>query len=316
MFRHERQHGARVDSAGQERADRNVADHLHANRLFDLLAHTLRPIGRARRRIDLGRRLPVALHRHTISRHSQHGSNRQLVDTAKDRQGRRHVAELEVGSQRGGVNRSCDAREFKQGLGLRRKCDPLAIVEPVDRLDAEPVTPHQQGLARAVPDGEPEHAVQAFDKTLAPLRVAVQHNLAVGLGVKVVTVRLQFAAQLAKVVDLAVADDDEGVVVVGEWLVPAGQVDDRQAAHPDRTTSVGVLSAVVGTAVGGDVAHPCEPLARSRRAVELVEAVNAAHDWLLCRLGLSECLFDSRGSWRRGRRGLPCPAQESLEHQQ
>ena len=48
------------------------------------------------------------------------------------------------------------------------------------------------------------------------------------------TAALQLGPQLAVIVDLAVLDDDDAAVLVGERLVAAVEVDDREAAGGER----------------------------------------------------------------------------------
>ena len=51
---------------------------------------------------------------------------------------------------------------------------------------------------------------------------------------EMVAARLEIAAQLAMVVDLAVEDDPDRAVFVGHRLVAAGAIDDRQTAMAER----------------------------------------------------------------------------------
>ena len=85
--------------------------------------------------------------------------------------------------------------------------------------------------------------------------VTVENDFAVGLGVKVMPVRLEFGAKLAEVVDLAIAHNHQRTVGIGDRLVAPGEVDDRQAPHPDGAAPVGVRPAIVGATVRRDRAH-------------------------------------------------------------
>ena len=77
--------------------------------------------------------------------------------------------------------------------------------------------------------------------------------------------RLELAAQLAEVVDLAVADEPQRAVRVGERLVAAGEVDDREPAHAERAGAVDVHALVVGAAMDGDARHRREHVAARAR---------------------------------------------------
>jgi hypothetical protein len=64
------------------------------------------------------------------------------------------------------------------------------------------------------------------------------------------------AAQRFVIEDLAVEDDPQRLVFVGDRLVAAGHIDDRQAAHPEPHLPVRVVAGIVGTATGQAVGHP------------------------------------------------------------
>ena len=134
----------------------------------------------------------------------------------------------------------------------------------------------------AVPDGEREHAAQAVEHGLAPGEVAREQHLRVRMGLERPALGLQVGAQVLVVVDLAVEHDGEvalrgrgfraghgGAAAQGgrgdarfvlasrahHGLVAALEVDERQAAVPERDAVVEVLPLAVGPAVRHDVAH-------------------------------------------------------------
>jgi len=96
----------------------------------------------------------------------------------------------------------------------------------VQRLDAHAVPGQQDALAPAVEDREREHPVQALDHSLAPLLIAMNEHLGVGLGGERVPCGDQLGAKVEVVVDLAVLDDPYGGVFVVDRLVSAIDVDD------------------------------------------------------------------------------------------
>jgi hypothetical protein len=73
--------------------------------------------------------------------------------------------------------------------------------------------------------------------------------------VEAVAVRFQLAAQLAEVVDLAVEDDPNSLVLVVNRLMPRGQVDDAEPAHAEAHPALDVQPFIVGSAMTNDLAH-------------------------------------------------------------
>ena len=131
--------------------------------------------------------------------------------------------------------------------------------------------------ARRVPEREIEHAVQAPHKRVTFGVVHVQQHFVVRAGLEAVALGLQLGAQLAVVVDLAVARRPERLLDIAQRLVAAGQVDDRQAAHRDAAIGVNVHALVIGPAMPRDVAHRRQGVGHNALAVEIENPVDAAH---------------------------------------
>ena len=89
----------------------------------------------------------------------------------------------------------------------------------------------------------------------------------------------QLTAQLPEIVDLAVTDEPERPVLVGDGLMPALDVDDGQAPHPEQHLPVEMKAVVVRSPVDGDVAHPTmHVLVGTRSLGEGNESVDTAHE--------------------------------------
>ena len=125
-------------------------------------------------------------------------------------------------------------------------------------------------LAGRVPDCDGEHPAQPLPEAGAPLLVAMHEHLGVAVRPKDVAGPLEFAGELAIVVDLAVLDDDDAAVFAADRLVAAGQVDDREAPRGDPDPAVDVHALRVGAAVDERRRHPAEPLAVDGAAVEAI----------------------------------------------
>ena len=150
--------------------------------------------------------------------------------TARRRRARRrHVAVGEVGVERGVVDVGGDLRVAHERAHLRGEREGAVAMRVEQRLLAEAVARDQQAPAAAVPEREGEHAVQVLHAVDPVLLVEVHDHLRVALGREAVAGPLEPVAQLAVVVDLAVEDDHDRAVLVGDRLVAGREVDHAQA---------------------------------------------------------------------------------------
>ncbi len=143
----------------------------------------------------------------------------------------------------------------EQAAGTRR-------ASVVQRLDAEVVTVEDE-LATdltQVGDRERPHTVEARGAGRSPLLIGVDDDLAVALGAEGVPRRLKLGAQLAVVVDLAVVDEPDSLVFVGEGLMAPGAIDDAQAAVPEAYRLSLERSSVVRSAMDERGGHAAEEL--------------------------------------------------------
>ncbi len=90
--------------------------------------------------------------------------------------------------------------------------------------------------------------------------------------------RLELAAERRRIVDLAVADHDDGAVLVAERLMTALEVVDAETGHAHPERSVHEVSLVIGPAMHDGRAHAMERSVAHRRAVTVIELTDyAAH---------------------------------------
>ena len=107
----------------------------------------------------------------------------------------------------------------------------------------------------------------------------VDDDLGVATGAEHVAQRLQFGAQLAEVVDLAVEHHDDVAVLVDHRLLAGGEVDDRQAAVAEADAGLDVQLALVGAAVVLGLVHARAAAAgrSSRVAASIENSDDSAH---------------------------------------
>ena len=160
-------------------------------------------------------------------------------------------------------------------LDLGGEEEAPAVETPVQGLLAEAVARQQELAAPHVPDGKGEHAAQLVDHALAAVLVEMENDLGVAAGLEEMAAADELAPQLAVVVDLAVADDPGAGVLVGDRLMPARQVDDREAAHGEAGLAEEHGALIVRPAVDQGVVHPLERFGISPREVPLT--ADSAH---------------------------------------
>jgi len=128
-------------------------------------------------------------------------------------------------------------------------------------LDAGMVAHQMERPLRFIPDGEGKHSDEFTHAGDPILFVKMEDHLRVRQGAETVPLLLQFLPQLPVVVDLAVADDLQGTVLVGQRLTSRRrQIDDAEAAMAQGNTrfpaALGVNSFIVGAPVDQGGQHP------------------------------------------------------------
>ncbi len=246
---------ARVDAAGEEAAERHVADELLAHRGVE----RLEDLRAARRSAQLvAGELPVALDAQRAVLQDQHARGRQALHALPGGLGPADPALDEVVEQRA---RAQAPRQFPAGeqrLGLAPEPQPPGRARVVERLDADPVAREQQARVRGcapVEHGDREHAHQALGEARAALLVEVRDALGVRARAEDVAAALELAAQLAVVVDLAVAEHGHVAGLVPERLGAARGVDHRQAPEAHAEGRAQEVALVIRAAVGQRAGH-------------------------------------------------------------
>ena len=167
---------------------------------------------------------------------------------------------------------------MQQRLQLGRERQPTGDASPVQRLDPEAVPrEHEAALAR-VPDRHREHATQPFRELNSVLLVEVNEHLGVRVvRAHAVTLALELGAQLRVVVDLAVLDDPDRLVLVRDRLIAALEVDDRQPTRRERGGSVRDEAGGVRPAMNEAFVHDLERGDVRHVAARRHEPADAAH---------------------------------------
>ncbi len=233
-FGHEGDHGARVDSAREEHAERHVAHHLGGDGVAQLLANRVHRVvfgpfpNRDRRGVPvtLDAQLPVTV--------DEIVRRREPADPREDRARGNDVLVGEELIQRDEVQLAPDTRCAQQRFDFRSEDQPLRRFGVVEGLFARAIASGDQRPRPPIPQHEREHAVQARDEGRPVLLVRMRDDFDVRARLEDMPPRRQIAPQRFEVVDLAVGHRLNRAVFVAERLVAVHDVDDRQSPHAER----------------------------------------------------------------------------------
>ncbi len=125
----------------------------------------------------------------------------------------------------------------------------------VYRFHAQPVTGKKQPLARLIPNGECEHAVQLGGTLLTVFLISMQNRLGIRFRLKTVSLGLQLMTDVLMVINLPIENDGAGAVFVIDWLRAGHQIDDAETAHTQANVSADMKSFIIRAAMRNDIAH-------------------------------------------------------------
>jgi len=211
---------------------------------------------------------------------------RYFLDPAIDCSWRGHGHVSEICRESCRIHLAIDPGNGQHSLEFRREDEPLFVFEIQQRFLAKAIAGQQQVIRPAVPHREGEHSVELGNDAVAPFLVPVNDYFGVGLCRESMAERGETRAQLFEVVYLAIENRPDRSILIRDWLMPAGDVDDAEAltAEPgDCPPAVGALrgkdddAAIVGTAVAYGRTHFFEQPRRDRRTVVIDDARYAAH---------------------------------------
>ncbi len=250
-----------IEASAQKDADGNVAHHLLAHGLFELVPEPFHVVPPADRRMALAfsqAEVPVRRHLEALRGVREGVRGRKFPDPAKDGPRRRNVLERKVLVQRDDIDAPLDPRMLEDGFQLGAEDQLIARESVVERLDAEAIPGEKQLSRLRVPDGEREHSVEVAHRVRAELLVGVDHHLGVRPGLESMAELREKVAQALVVVDFAIEDDPERPVFVRDRLMASLDVDDGEPPRGEPGPGVEEGSFIVRTAVGDRSRHRFE----------------------------------------------------------
>ena len=174
----------------------------------------------------------------------------------------------------------------EQRLDLGGQVQRAAVVRVVEGLDAEAIPGGEERVVGAVPEREGELAAQVAQAGRAEVLVEVQGDLAVGAGAEAVAPAFEVALDALEVVELAVDDDLQRLVLAGDRLIAGRQVDDAEPgmAQPDPTIVGEPRPLSVRSAVGESERRSLQGVGRNRlpRRIHRHDPTHAAPPFLTC----------------------------------
>jgi len=166
-----------IDAAGEQHANRDVADEMRANRVAQACPQLLDELGlllvaelaaRCRAREALQPRLAAVP--------DEQMSGQELPALPEDCQRRRDRVEREEGLERVEIDLAAGQR-----AQLRRELESAPGRAVVERFDPEAIAREHEPAALRVPDRDGEHSAQALRETRPVLLVQVRQHLRVAL---------------------------------------------------------------------------------------------------------------------------------------
>ena len=152
--------------------------------------------------------------------------------------------------------------DFRLFLGSRQNCANLGgkiqhvgFQLIVNGLYPNRIPSQHQLFLFSIPDGQPEHTPQFLKNINAPLFITVDDDFRIRLCTKTVTLMLKGSPQCLEIVDFAIKDNDNGVLIINHGLVSAFQIDDRKPTEPKPKRAVKEITLVVGPPVSNRIRH-------------------------------------------------------------
>ena len=264
---------------GEERAERHVAHETQTDRFSDERVEPLEIFLFAGRIAVAGKRqIPVLANRDAAVLGDEEVAGWQLANRLVHGVGARNVLERQIRVDCVGRPLARHVGIFQQRLDFRSERHARGRHAVVERLDAEAIADKKQPSFRIVPERKGKHAAEAVDRAIAPLFVGVDDDFGIGLRAEHVARSLELGADVGEVVDLAVEDDPDRPVLVGERLIARRQIDDAQTAMSEADAGTDEEAVGVGPAMRDDVGHRRESAAIDRLSrVEVDFSSDAAH---------------------------------------
>ena len=232
VLRRERAKEARVDTAGEEKADRDIRDKMGNKRFLDGL------LDRLERRIGLAdvslpsRRLPVPVRGTDAGGYRVFAprAGRKFANAAKQGCGSQGSSEHEEVRQRLRIEFARCQAAGENGLRLTREHEPRRRAGIVKSFDAQAVSAEDEPFSILIPNSDCEHSLESGEDVRAPFTVTMDDHLGVRvIGSERVPLGREFFPEGTEVVDLAVEYDLNSPIIGPHRLGAMSQIQDGES---------------------------------------------------------------------------------------
>src|ERR1035441_4148329 len=201
----------------------------------------------------------------------------ELGDAAEEGAVIADISKGEVFGKEGLVELGRNGGVFEERFDFAGEGESAPVPVVVEGLLTEAIAGTEELTGILIPDGKGEHATKAEDAIGAVLLEGVEDSFGVGAGGVAVAGLLEGGAEGGVVEDLAVENDEEGGVFMGQGRGAAGYIDDGKAAETEGGVGVVVVAGVIGAAVADGVRHALEDGGRVGR-LNSYESGDSTHE--------------------------------------
>ena len=251
--RHGGNRNARIDTAGEKGPEWHIRDQTDSGGLKHQLAQSFGGIGERRGTVLCRVDIPIAedlFHPPVANHHRMRW--RQFANGGKTGAGRRNVLICQILIDGGVVGLPRQVwSQLEEAADFRCKDHAVGRLGIDQGLDPHAVADDNQLLLLAVPDGEGEHAAQLGQTGFQTITLEqAEQHLGIGMPEKLFSLSLQFAAQIRKIIDFTVKDDDVAPIRAEHRLMPRRrQINDGQPDKPEACGALTPLPCIIRAAV-------------------------------------------------------------------
>jgi hypothetical protein len=154
-----------------------------------------------------------------------------------------------------GIQRSWNAGHFQYGFHFGSEQNPVWLAGNVERLLTQAVARQDKPGASGIPQRDSKHSTKTREEVEALFFIKVNDDFSIRIASENVSAGFELGAEFLEVIYLAVTHGPHGLVLVGNGLVPAFEINDAEAAHADCYSIGTIVPMIVRSPVNHDLSH-------------------------------------------------------------